>query len=76
MEKKNYYKPAKKAPKEGLEPSPTGYGFMSVTENEGEKKRKDDEENESLYGMEKGTSLESADFPVTDNPYFSDQEGV
>ncbi|MBM7715742.1 hypothetical protein JOC94_002731 [Bacillus thermophilus] len=76
MKKKQPYKSLKNAPKEVLEQSPTGYGFMSVMETGEEKGRDDQEESPSLYGMEKNTSLQSADFSTTDNPYFSDREGV
>jgi hypothetical protein len=70
-EKKNALK---KTPKEVLEQSPTGYGFMSVTEQEGDPENQD--ENESLFGMDQKESLQSVNFSATDNPYFSDQEGV
>lgn len=76
MEKKQSYKPLKNAPKEVLEPSPTGYGFMSVVEKDKEQERENKEANKSLYGMDQETSLQTSDFSTTDNPYFSDQEGV
>ncbi|WP_339160941.1 hypothetical protein [Siminovitchia sp. FSL W7-1587] len=76
MKKKQPYKSLKNAPKVVLEQSPTGYGFMSVMESGVEKKRDNQEESPSLYGVEKNASLQASDFSTTDNPYFSDREGV